>query len=50
MNAAHEITRQIKRRKQYRLLRGITEQMFSVFCFLGGMCALYLFLVIGLSI
>ena len=50
MNAASEITRQIKRREQYLLLRVITEQLLSMFYFIGGMFGLYLLLVLGLSI
>jgi Zn-dependent membrane protease YugP len=50
MNAAHEITRQIKRREQYLLLRFITEQLLSAVCFFGMTCAIYLFLVVCLSV
>ena len=49
-NAAQEITRLLRRREQYRLLRFLAEQLLSGVQFFAAAALIYALLVLGLAL
>jgi hypothetical protein len=50
MNAAQSITRILRRREQYRLLRFLAEQLFTAVQFVLAAALIYALLVLGLAL
>jgi hypothetical protein len=50
MNAAQTITRTLRRRERYRLLRFLVGQLFSVLQFFAAAALIYALLVLGLAL
>lgn len=50
MNAAQEITRALRRREQYRLLRFLADQLFLAVQFVLAAVLIYALLVLGLAL
>ena len=50
MNTAQEITRLLRRREQYRLLRFLAEQLLSGVQFFAAAALIYALLVLGLAL
>jgi len=50
MNAAQQITRALRRRERYRLLRSIAEQLLLAVQFILAAALVYALLVLGLAL